>query len=96
MLLGEDSWLTRGSEVTDPQTPDLLRETGRQSKEPHNFLTLLARNRVNKGWHTVLNRTEKKQGRIASSVVQVVVYSQGEREREMSSSSRPGYVSEME
>ena len=53
MLLGEDSWLARGSEVTDPQTPDLLREAGRKSKARHNFLTLLAHNRLNTGWHTL-------------------------------------------
>ena len=48
-LLGETSWLARGSEVTDPQTSDLLREAGRQLKAQHNFLTLLVRNRVNTG-----------------------------------------------
>ena len=53
------------SEVTDPQTPDLLREAGRQSKAQHNFLTLLAHNRVNTGWHTVLNRiTQTRQDHV--------------------------------
>ena len=70
-------------------------EVGRQSKAQHNFLTLLAHNRVNTEWHTLLNRTETKQGRIASSVVQVIASSQGERERKTSSSNRVGY-SELE
>ena len=62
--LGQDSWLARRSEVTDPKTPDLLREAGRQSKARHNFLTLLAHNRLNTGWHTVLNRIDTKQDRV--------------------------------
>ena len=41
--------VSKGSEVTDPQIPDLLREAGRQSKARHNFLTFLACNRVNTG-----------------------------------------------
>ena len=48
---------SKGSDVTDPQTPDLLREAGIQLKARHNFLTLLAHKRVNTGWHTVLNST---------------------------------------
>ena len=80
------------SEVIDPQTPNLMREAGRMTV---NFLSLLPQNRVNTRWHTVLNRTETKQGRIPFSVMQVVASSQGKRERETSSSNRGGY-SELE
>ena len=58
---------SKGSEVTDLQTPDLLREAGMPLKAWHNFLTLLA-HECNTGWHTVLNRpTQTEQDRVLSS-----------------------------
>ena len=61
------SWLARGgSELTDLQTPDLLRETGMQLKAWDYFLTLLAHERVIQGGTQYLTR-QNKQGRIASS-----------------------------
>ena len=57
---------SKGSEVTDPQTTDLLREAGMQLKARHYFLTLLAHKRIIQGGTQYLT-AQHKQGRIASS-----------------------------
>ena len=51
---------SKGSEVMDPQTPDLLREAGVQLKAWHIFLTLLAHKRVIQGGTQYL--TEQQTG----------------------------------
>ena len=57
---------SKGGEVTDPQTLDLLREAGMQLKARHYFLTLLAHKRVIQGGTQHLTG-QHKQGRITSS-----------------------------